>query len=367
MLGMGGAEVRLAGFKRMDFAPADGQNICCELGVTADAKLASRAMSVAGVLVRLERLRGAIENADIILARNLEMLAIAVEARKRFAPGATLVYECLDIHRLLLSGRLAGMLLRKIETYLWRHVDLLLTSSPAFIENYFGPRKFAAKIELAENKLLEGEFPINVAPRPATGPPWKIGYFGILRCAQSMQLLKRLAEKSAGAVEIIIRGKPSPAIFPDFAAELADTPYIRFCGPYSRQRDLGQIYGEVHFVWAIDFYEESQNSSWLLPNRLYESCCFGAVPIVLSEVETGRWLSNWKAGVRLTEPLEDKLGCLFQGLDAEAYEKLVTQVMGIPKEALTCDEEDCQRLLSLMAQREKQMFERRANNTNKCR
>ena len=41
--------------------------------------------------------------ADVVLARNLEMLIIASRARNLYAPRAALVYECLDIHRLLLS------------------------------------------------------------------------------------------------------------------------------------------------------------------------------------------------------------------------------------------------------------------------
>ena len=61
----------------------------------------------------------------------------AIRARKRYAPQAAVVYECLDIHRMLLSNGLHGRLFRSLESKLWRDVDLLLTSSPAFIRNYF--------------------------------------------------------------------------------------------------------------------------------------------------------------------------------------------------------------------------------------
>ena len=47
-------------------------------------------------------------HANVILARNLEMLVLAIRARKRYAPQARVVYECLDIHRMLLSNRLHG-------------------------------------------------------------------------------------------------------------------------------------------------------------------------------------------------------------------------------------------------------------------
>ena len=42
--------------------------------------------------------------------------------------------------------------------------------------------------------------------------------------------------------------------------------------------------GDVHFTWAIDFYEAGANSDWLLPNRLYEGGAHGAVPIALAGV-----------------------------------------------------------------------------------
>jgi hypothetical protein len=39
------------------------------------------------------------------------MLVLAIQARKLYAPTAAVVYECLDIHRALLSQGLKGRLL----------------------------------------------------------------------------------------------------------------------------------------------------------------------------------------------------------------------------------------------------------------
>ena len=48
--------------------------------------------------------------------------------------------------------------LTALQRRLWQRVDLLLTSSPAFIRNYFAPCHFPAPIRLVENKvaLLDG-------------------------------------------------------------------------------------------------------------------------------------------------------------------------------------------------------------------
>jgi succinoglycan biosynthesis protein ExoL len=53
-----------------------------------------------------------------------------------------------------LFKRLEGRLLRSLKTRLWRGVSLLLTSSPAFVDNYFIPRGFQSPVRLIENKIL---------------------------------------------------------------------------------------------------------------------------------------------------------------------------------------------------------------------
>ena len=82
--------------------------------------------------------------------------------------------------------------------------------------------------------------------------------------------------------------------------------------PWSRQRrecrsavrthrasDLPRLYGDMHFAWAVDFYEAGSNSDWLLPNKLYEAGLFGAVPIACRDVATGAWLAERGVGVLL--------------------------------------------------------------------
>ncbi|TIS70411.1 MAG: glycosyltransferase family 4 protein, partial [Mesorhizobium sp.] len=93
---------------------------------------------------------------DLILARNLEMLALASRARRAFGAGVPIVYECLDIHRLVLRNDLIGKTLRGAERHLARDVKLLVTSSPAFVANYFKPfGQIAAPVELIENKYFD--------------------------------------------------------------------------------------------------------------------------------------------------------------------------------------------------------------------
>src|SRR5262249_14019083 len=197
-----------------------------------------------------------------------------------YAPTAAVVYECLDVHRMLLSRGIEGYLLRLLENRLWREVNLLLTSSPAFAHNYFIPRGFRPPIRLVENKVLMLNGVSKPDPkRSISGPPWRIGWFGIIRCRRSLDTLCSLARRAAGKVEVIIRGRPTEVAFQSLDQLIAECPHVCFAGPYNYPADLPAIYADVHFSWAIDYYEHGQNSTWLLPNRIYEGSLYGTVPI----------------------------------------------------------------------------------------
>lgn len=300
MLHLGGAEVALAGFLRGATLPADlprSMGAPLVLGQSRDARLLRRALGVASSLATaLPRLARQFDGARALIARNLEMLVIARALQARMTPRPALIYECLDIHRLLLAPGPAGLALRALERRLAPAVDLVVTSSPAFITHHL-QRNFARRILLVENKVLSPPAPACLRPVP---PPLQIGWFGALRCARSFDLLAALSDALSGQVIVTLRGKPSPAVFPDLAARLAPHPHMRFAGGYAAA-DLPAIYAQVHLSWCIDFYEEGQNSAWLLPNRLYESAAHGAVPLALAGVETGRFLAARGLGLVLPD------------------------------------------------------------------
>ena len=348
MLGAGGAAVTPIGFRRGPQPVSTVEGVSAiEIGQTADGMLARRALTVIGALAKRRDLARYVVGSDAIIARNLEMLVLAAEARKRYAPRAKLVYECLDIHRMLLATRADAALLRVFESRLWRQVDLLITSSPGFVRNYFTPRGFTAPIRLVENKVLVlGDGCAHtVAPKRRSRPPWRIGWFGMIRCRKSLEILSSVARELEGAVEVVIRGRPSSAVFPDFDGAIAGKPHVNYLGPYRNPADLREIYGDVHFVWAVDYYESGQNSAWLLPNRIYEGTLYGTVPIGLAQVETGGWLKEHAVGVVATEPLQAWLIDFFRRLDEGDYTKLAKAVEALPHKALVADREDCRELV----------------------
>ena len=273
MLMRGGAEVAVAGFRRSPSPISElGGAPALDFGRTRDGRMLRRAASAVSATFDGARLKRFASGADVIVARNLEALLPAARARALSPSKPPLVYECLDIHRLLLSRRSDGRMLRAIEDRLWREVDFGLTSSPAFVRNYFAARYFPAPIRVIENKVLAldpGERP-HASPRPPAGPPWRIGWFGVIRCRRSFDLLSRVTRAAGGAIEVVVRGKPSMASFVDFEQRVAKEPFIRFAGPYRNPEDLSSIYRDVHFAWAVDYFEAGGNSDSAAQSHLRE-------------------------------------------------------------------------------------------------
>ncbi|HEU4990679.1 MAG TPA: glycosyl transferase family 1 [Gemmatimonadaceae bacterium] len=364
MLKAGGAAVTVAGFRRSAEMNIEVSGcVTVDFGRTYNGRLWHRAWCVMRELVLLFWRRGLYAQQDAILARNLEMLAIGYFARAVSVPKPVLIYECLDLHKFMLRQDPIGASFRWLEGFFSRPAAALITSSPAFVANYFRPlSKVRSPVRIIENKVLalagQGEprnhhasatndsagvgeatpsLPYEIQP----GPPWRIGWYGLIRCRRSLSVLSRLAEESNGLVEIMIRGRPWADQFPSFEAEIAQVPGIRYLGQYSNLKDLEELYSSVHFSWTVDFTEDNGNSALLLPNRLYEGGYYNCIPIAELRHETGRFLVRLGIGVVLNASSPDGLLKFFRELTAEQYESLRAAAGAVPKSTWAYAREDC--------------------------
>jgi hypothetical protein len=344
MLKAGGAEAVVLGFRRAEAAPSELEGCpTVDLGRTYDARLGHRARMTARAALASGRHRALIGDAEVVLARSLEMLAVAHGARATCGLGAPVVYECLDIHRVMLGDGLKSRLLRAVERRLMRWSTGLLVSSPAFLDAYFRRRQdLGIPALLVENKVLELEGETAVVRSLPAGPPWRIGWLGAIRCRRSLDILTELAGRRPDLIEVRIHGRPAYAEFEDFDAKVASVPNVAFGGAYTAAH-LPSLYGAVHFSWAIDFMEEGLNSAWLLPNRIYESGRYGAAPIALLNVQTGRWLAERHFGVRLADVAD--LEAFLDALTLTDYAALQAAQQAVPLEAFRADRASCRDLV----------------------
>jgi succinoglycan biosynthesis protein ExoL len=148
---------------------------------------------------------------------------------------------------------------------------------------------------------------------------------------------------------VVIAGRPATSVVGDLTRELSKECGVKFVGPFADEAALAKLNRSVHFAWLVDFYEAGANSDWLLPNRLYRSIYYGAVPIALKRVETGRWLNARGAGLLLDEASPDTLAGLFAGFTPADYLSAKASLERISTSALVSRRQDCTVLVEQLA------------------
>lgn len=306
--------------RRRDDVKTEWQNI--DLGRTFDGAYIQRIESI----FRGAKLAAAeyetLASADVIYARNLDMLATAFLARRYAELKTPVIYEALDVHRLLTRKDPIGLVFRRIEGALLKRTKRLVVSSPGFLENHFEKRhrgRYTAS--LIENRLAAGA---DYGARPdAALPPMealRIGWIGILRCKRSIGLLTGLARTFGPAIRIELHGAPALTEIPDFHERIQGLANVSYHSRYRAPEDLARIYSNLHLVWAGDFMEAGFNSSWLLPNRLYEGGYYGVPSIAPAGTQTAKWIEARGTGFTVSEDLACNLPDLVRTLIADPGE-----------------------------------------------
>jgi succinoglycan biosynthesis protein ExoL len=311
-----------------------------------------------GALITTLKQRRELRQCDVIYARNIDMMAIAAIAKWLSGSSAQLVYEVLDVQRVFVGSGMVSAIFRWCERRLLAASDMLVVSSPMFTERYFSPRQnYTGKWYLLENKVAASQVARDeqAIERMPAGPPWVIGWFGTLRCRKSLDVLSRIASQYPDLVKVDIRGTPSEEDIPKevLVAVTSGRPNFRYHGPYQSPRDLREIYGRIHFTWAIDFLDAGSNSDWLLPNRLYEGGLFDAISIARAGTATGDKVTSDNLGVTLQEPILETLTIWLLAMNEERYDALLQSARRAPR-TLFVDEDDTKRLLQALTQMKKQ-------------
>jgi succinoglycan biosynthesis protein ExoL len=325
-----GCEVTTYSMRRGDAVDTPWANV--DLGRTHDGQFAQRLAAAAAAFPKLMAHRLALQSADLWIARNLDMAALAAGARAATGAQAPLLYECLDIHRFMTRKDALGAAMRALENGVLSASSGVVVSSSGFVENYFVPQFGAAsKMVLIENRLAYGlalpPRPQMLAPRPDR--PLTIGWFGNLRCRRSLALMRSISRLPN--VRVVLRGYPALTEIPDFDAQVAAEPGMAFGGRYAYPHGLAEIYGAVDLIWAGDFHDADANSAWLLPNRLYEGGYFGVPPIAPAGSQTGRWLAEHNLGFALDEPLEETLPAFIASMTTERLQDARRALLDAPQ------------------------------------
>lgn len=354
MLETGGAVVDLAGFRRGTAPLARPARV---LAQTYNGRFVQRAWSAAQVLRHAKQIAQG-DAPDVILVRSLEMLPLAQRVRTLFGHGRRprLIYEVLDVHRLMVGTGAVSSAMRFVERRLCRNVDRVVVSSMRFRDEYLHRYQQIGSVPiLVENKFWD---PSQAETAPPASPlkcpadrPLTIGWFGILRCAASLRCLDEVCRRADGRIKLVLRGKPALDSIPGFHRIVQANPHIAFLGPYTYPDDLPHIYGEIDIAWLIDRMDAGANSDWLLPNRLYESGAHGVVPLALQGTETGHYLSRAGLGLLVSALDADHVSACLDGVNHARLGRLRAQVAGKGAAAWRMTHADCVRLVDVLAGR----------------
>jgi succinoglycan biosynthesis protein ExoL len=334
----------------VDFVP-DWPNV--ELGITTEQRLLTRLFVFLRALRVIYGHRRTWRAASFLYARNLDLALLALIGKAVTRCPAPLVYEVLDIHPATTRRGIRSLFLRWLERRVLARCQLLVVSSPAFQRNYFhSTQRYQGESFLLENKWpsvqmssLTREIPYELTEHE---PRWTIGWFGNIRCPQSLEILTELADALPGRVRIYIRGCASLLGERKLMDVIRHRENMVFEGEYCAPRELPAIYSKVHFNWCADFCG-GKNSLWLLPNRLYEGGYFGIPALAIDSHETGRVVRQRQLGISLETPVAKHLGDLLSNMTREDYEQLRRRIEALPV-ANFVDNGDLARLMRTVSQ-----------------
>ncbi len=241
-------------------------------------------------------IRKHLQSCDVAYAFGLDMALVACLARTGIRRRPKLVYEVGDIVEVFLRTGFIARAWRILEGLVLSRVDLLVTTSEAFIREYFQPvhGRRVPKTLVVENKpkLVRSTDSADVrsANTVAEGP-LRIGWFGLLRCARSMEILSELVRRGEGRFELVLRGIGMAGLNLEEWAESSE--YISFGGPYVVPADLPKMYEDVDLVWGCfpllgPDQSEMRSGTMARTNRFYEACFFRRPLINRSDSEDGR-------------------------------------------------------------------------------
>ena len=295
------------------FVP-DWENV--SFGVIPAGRYGRRLGALARALLSVLR-RPGLPKPAIIVARNLDLLAIALAARMLGRLKGPVVYEVLDIRGVLLGASPIAVLLRFAERQLLRHCDALIVSSPGFATRYFRPiQGYRRPIILVENRLNPAALAASRQPegdwlsrgrtkREVDLSHLVVGWVGAFRCARSAALLAGLARRLP-QIRILLAGVPTYCDHETFRRTFDGLSNVTFHGEFPYPRGLYDVYAQIDLNWGFDLSKRGGSGRWLLPNRLYEGGFFGVPMLTESDSETAAYVERLGIGWAVA-PDEDAL------------------------------------------------------------
>ena len=233
----------------------------------------------------IDRLVDLVRAHDVLFVYTLDTFVFASLARVAAKKEIKLVYCLTDIRPGFLGSTSFSHITRNFLLYAFKQAEVVVVTSKYYVEDF-------ARVFLGEEpeRWIEIENRVDVNPvhhlphtecRSDFSEQIVIGYFGLIRCQRSLDVLNAASLRAGGRLKILLRGIFTPDIRADEI--ITDNPWMSYQGTYRNPEDLSEIYGACDLIWACYPYDADSegNHRWAKTNRFYESGYFRK-PIVAS-------------------------------------------------------------------------------------
>ena len=235
------------------------------------------------LLRSLPLLRKKIQSNDVVYCMGPDMslltslASLGLKTRK--------VVEVADIHPIQTRDDVIGKIARLADKWQMKNSDFLVVTAPNFQDIYYSQwLKSTTPGMVIENKVenaASSNIPNYLEETTHTleskvGSPAQItiGYFGLLRCKWSWDVLVQLMKDNPTSHKLVLAGVPLGIT--DFEEVIENNSNIEYRGPYKSPGDLPELYQSVDLVWACypPIAYDNWNHKWARPNRFYEACLY---------------------------------------------------------------------------------------------
>lgn len=246
-------------------------------------------------LAAIRKIRKAAKKTNVIYSFELDLAFLAFVAT--IGLNIKRVVEIGDIREVQTGTTLISRVLRFIEKDIVKKFDLLVVTAPKFYTEYYQKwLKIDVQHLVIENKL-DQSFILFSQTSKEVSEQITIGYFGLLRCQWSAEILFKLAKEYADKFSIVLAGKwmLSKCILD----KLEKLDNVVFLGEYKSPAGLNEIYSKVDLVWSCyePLEKDNKNLHWAKTNRFYESLFFKKPLIVRAGSQDGEFVYENEIGL----------------------------------------------------------------------
>lgn len=242
------------------------------------------------------------------------------------------VMEVGDIRYVQVKKNWVGKFVRSIEKIFVGKCSLIVTTSEKFVTEYYH-KMLGVKVPyiVLENKLDMTS--VYIGPTLQTNNlPIRIGYFGVLRCSWSWEILTNLVNMNPERFELLVAGFNMGVS--NFEENISKIDNINYLGEYKSPDDLEKLYSQVDIIWACyphPEHNDEKNWEWARTNRFYEALYYNKPLIVLEKSGDSDIVKKHNLGLVISGGDKYKALKELEKLDIQSLNQFADRVRNSPK------------------------------------